>query len=142
MSNGLVEKRDLHQQKLTKGPTSSIPALALLDNSSLQTVLIDWIWNQKQDYAFEVLLKYREHHKINDADCFHTLLEIYAKQGDFEKVAQIYGFFREDGVTPVPQTYIFLFECLSKTVAGETQLKLLRQFIDDASQNVSALKDF
>lgn len=131
MSNGSIENN-------RQPSTPVLDTNAIRDDATLNVVLTDWIWAQQPDYAFELLQKYREENKISDVNCWHTLMEVYARQGDFEKISKIYSFLKDDGVTPKPQTYVFIFDCLAKiTTSDENVMELLGKFINDAATHVN-----
>lgn len=110
-----------------------------IDETSLRTLLNDCIWNNMEDFGLNTLLNQRKLNKAGaiSLNCYHILMETYAKNGNFEKVSQIYGILLEDGIVPAPQTYVYLFECLAKLKSSDDVVPLIKKFIEDAARNVS-----
>lgn len=112
--------------------------IAIIDDFDFRTFLNDCVWNKMEDFGFNVVLKRRSQNAVNvNLECFHILMEAYAKNGNFEKISQIYDMLREDGIAPVPQTYVFLLECLARLKSTDDTLNLVKEMIEDATKNVS-----
>lgn len=122
----------------TKNRPNNASAEALILDSDLKTFLTDCVWNKKEDNGFNALSNYRKQNKFNviNLECCHILMEIYARQANFERISQIYDMMKQDGCKAVAQTYVFILECLAKMEWSDKVLNLLKNCVEDATKNV------
>lgn len=114
---------------------------------SLKEFLNDCAFTQLTDYGLRVLMYYRERNNLlkanvnlNDLELFHTIMASYARQGNLQKVCEVYEILKKDEISLAPQTFAYLIECIGRLPTTEESTKTLEQFIKEAENNVSRIE--
>lgn len=94
--------------------------------------------NSITNRGLQCLLHYRDkfkQYKLN-IDLYNMVLGGFAEKANLPKIKEVLGILKTDNIDCNAQSYAAIFECLGRLDENDENLKLIRKFQEDASQNV------